>query len=65
MLIALRQWGEDWGHGSPNIVLADQRDGRRVQRIRVQAADGRDLKLSELMWIDRYSGKPLKNVRQD
>ena len=65
VLIALRQWGEDWGHGSPNIVLADQRDGRRVQRIRVQAADGRDLKLSELMWIDRYSGKPLKNVRQD
>ena len=65
VLIALRQWGEDWGHGSPDIVLADQRDGRRVQRIRVQAADGRNLKLSELMWIDRNSGKPLKSVRQD
>ena len=65
VLIALRQWGEDWGHGSPNIVLADQRDGLRVRRIRVQAADGRDLKLGELMWIDRHSGKPLKSVRQD
>jgi DNA-binding HxlR family transcriptional regulator len=65
VLIALRQWGEDWGHGSPDIVLADQRDGRRVRRIRVQAADGRDLKLSELIWIDRYSGRPLKSVRQD
>lgn len=65
VLIALRQWGEDWGHGSPDIVLADQRDGRRVRRIRVQAADGRDLKLSELIWIDRHSGRPLKSVRQD
>ena len=64
VLIALRQWGEDWGHGSPSIVLADSRDGLRVRRIRVQAADGRDLKLGELMWIDRQSGKPLKVVKQ-
>jgi len=60
VLIALRQWGQDWGHGKTDILLADKRDGIPVKRIRVQAADGRDLKLSELMWIDRLSGKPLK-----
>jgi DNA-binding HxlR family transcriptional regulator len=60
VLIALRQWGQDWGHGKTDILLADKRDGFPVKRIRVQAADGRDLKLSELMWIDRHSGKPLK-----
>lgn len=60
VLIALRQWGQDWGHGKTDILLADKRDGIPVKRICVQAADGRDLKLSELMWIDRLSGKPLK-----
>lgn len=62
VLIALRQWGQDWGHGKTEILLADKRDGRPVKRIRVQAADGRDLKLGELMWIDRRSGKPLKPI---
>ena len=61
VLIALRQWGQDWGHGKTDILLADKRDGIPVKRSRVQAADGRDLKLSELMWIDRHSGKPLKH----
>ena len=60
VLIALRQWGQDWGHGKDDILLADRRDGRPVKRIRVQAADGRDLKLGELMWVDSHSGRPLK-----
>jgi hypothetical protein len=62
VLIALRQWGQDWGHGKTDILLADKRDGIPVKRIRVQASDGRDLKLGELMWIDRHSGKPLKTT---
>ena len=53
MLIAVRQWGEDWGHGTPDIVLADTRDGRRIRRICVQAQDGRELKLGDLTWIER------------
>jgi DNA-binding HxlR family transcriptional regulator len=52
VVLALRQWGEDWGHGSPTIVLADRRDRKPVRKICVQAHDGRDLKLSELVWID-------------
>jgi DNA-binding HxlR family transcriptional regulator len=63
VVLALRQWGEDWGHGSQEIVLADQRDGRPIRRICVQADDGRELKLGYMMWIDRESGASLK--RQD
>jgi DNA-binding HxlR family transcriptional regulator len=53
VVLALRQWGEDWGQGSQEIVLADRRDGRPIRRICVQAEDGRELKLSDLMWIPR------------
>lgn len=52
-LLAIRQWGEEWGHGEPEIVLADVRDGRPVRKICVQAHDGRALKLSELTWVYR------------
>jgi DNA-binding HxlR family transcriptional regulator len=53
VLLAVRQWGEDWGHGSQDIVLADMRDGRPIRRICVQAQDGRELKLGDLKWIER------------
>ena len=53
VVLALRQWGEEWGHGSPKVVLADSRDGRPVRKICVQAHDGRELKLRDLRWIDR------------
>jgi DNA-binding HxlR family transcriptional regulator len=61
VVLALRPWGEDWGHGRQEIMLADQRDGRPVRRICVQAEDGRELKLDDLMWIDRASGSSLKH----
>jgi DNA-binding HxlR family transcriptional regulator len=56
VVLALRQWGEDWGHGCQDICLADKRDGKPVRRICVQAHDGRELKLNDMMWIDRVSG---------
>ncbi len=60
VVLALRQWGEDWGHGSQRIVLADQRDGSPIRRIAVQAADGRELKLADLMWVDKAGGASLR-----
>ena len=33
VVLALRQWGEEWGHGKPGVVLADRRDGKPVRRI--------------------------------
>jgi DNA-binding HxlR family transcriptional regulator len=53
VVLALRQWGEEWGYGKMNIVLADRRDGKPVRRICVQGHDGRPLMLGDLMWIDR------------
>lgn len=60
VVLALRQWGEDWGHGSMDIVLADRRDGRPIRRIAVHAADGRPLELEELMWVERGEARPGK-----
>lgn len=62
VVIALRQWGEDWGHGHQDIVLADQRDGRPVRPVRVLAEDGRELELGDLMWVDRSSGAALRRA---
>ena len=53
VVLALRQWGEDWGHGKADVVLADRRDGRPIRRLCVQAEDGRRLELDDLMWINR------------
>ena len=60
VVLALRQWGEDWGHGRQDIVLADSRDGQPVRRICVQAHDGRPLALHDLMWVDRTTGAELR-----
>ena len=53
VVIALRQWSEDWCNGPASIVLADAGDGKPIRRICVQAQDGRELKLDDLMWIER------------
>jgi DNA-binding HxlR family transcriptional regulator len=53
VVLALRQWGEEWGHGKARVVLADRRDGKPIRKICVQAADGREVGLEELMWITR------------
>lgn len=57
VVLALRQWGEEWGYGKMDIVLADRRDMKPVRKICVHAHDGRELKLGELTWIDRDSGE--------
>ena len=53
VVLALRQWGEDWGRGKASVVLVDRRDGLPIRRICVQAEDGRELSLEELRWAKR------------
>ena len=53
VILALRQWGEEWGYGRMDIVLADRRDGRPVRKMCVLAHDGRELKLGDLTWVER------------
>ncbi|MES2136545.1 MAG: helix-turn-helix domain-containing protein [Pseudomonadota bacterium] len=53
VVLAMRQWGEEWGYGTMKVRLADRRDRKPVRKICVLAHDGRELRLSDLTWIDR------------
>ena len=53
VVLALRQWAENWGHGRQEIVLVDRRDGRPIRQVRVLGEDGRELALHDLRWADR------------
>ena len=53
VVLAIRQWGEDWGYGEMEIVLADARTRRPVRKIRVLAEDGRELTLGDMTWVSR------------
>ena len=52
VMLALRQWGQEWGHGSKDRIVADRRDGKPISKICIQAHDGRELNLQDLMWVD-------------
>lgn len=53
VVLALRQWGEEWSNVRPSVVLADRRDGKPVRKICVLSEDGRELGMRDLTWIDR------------
>ena len=60
VVIALRQWGEEWGHGGKQATLVDRRDGRPLRRVSVISGDGRTLGVADLAWADlaRSAGQP-------
>src|SRR3954454_2440917 len=64
MVLALRQWGEQWGYGTMNIVLADNRDRKPVRRICVLSHDGRELELRDLTWVQRDSTGSLRSAAE-
>ena len=53
VVLALRQWGEQWGYGNLDVVLVDRRDCKPVRKISVHAHDGRELFLKDLVWVER------------
>lgn len=53
VMLSIRQWGEDWGMGEMQIILADLRNRRPIRRIKVFAEDGREVKLGDLTWLSR------------
>ncbi len=65
VILALRQWGEQWGYGKMKVVLADNRDRRPVRKICVLSHDGRELTLADLTWIEaaKASG-PLRTAAE-
>jgi DNA-binding HxlR family transcriptional regulator len=64
VVLALRQWGEKWGYGSMKVVLADSRDRRPVRKICVLSQDGRELKLSDLTWIEGEGAEALRTAAE-
>ena len=64
VVLALRQWGEEWGYGNMQVVLADRRDGRPVRKIGVLAQDGRELKLGDLTWVRRDESGLLRTAAE-
>jgi DNA-binding HxlR family transcriptional regulator len=50
-LVAMRQWGERWGDGTPcNTRLLDARDGLPIAEMAVRSADGRTLGMADMRW---------------
>ena len=64
VVLALRQWGEEWGYGSMRVVLADRRDGRPVRKLCVLSHDGRELKLGDLTWIERDTADSIRTAAE-
>lgn len=60
VVLALRQWGEQWGYGKMKVVLADTRDRKPVRKLCVLSHDGRELSLEDLTWIERESAGLLR-----
>ena len=59
VILALRQWGEEWGGTRPDVVLVDKKNGRPVRKICVLADDGRQLTdPDDLIWTSRVEATP-------
>jgi DNA-binding HxlR family transcriptional regulator len=64
VVLALRQWGEQWGYGSMKVVLADSRDRKPVRKICVLSHDGRELKLNDLTWVERETANTIRTAAE-
>jgi DNA-binding HxlR family transcriptional regulator len=64
VVLAMRQWGEEWGYGTMTVVLADRRDGKPVRKICVLSHDGRELTLGDLTWIEREATAALRTAAE-
>ena len=54
VILALRQWGEEWGGAPADVVLVDKKHGRPVKKICVVSEDGRTLSdPDDLIWASR------------
>lgn len=62
VVLALRQWGEDWGHGRQERLLVDQLSGQPIQRICVLGRDGRELSVRDLKWVSRAEADAARGV---
>ena len=60
VMIALRQWGERWGTGTPsNPVLVDEQDHQPILPVTIRSHDDRVLDHHDLCWMNVADIKPL------
>ena len=65
VMLALRQWGADWGHRRQELVLVDRYNQRPVRRICVLGEDGRELGMRDLKWVNRSDDDPARTTPRD
>jgi DNA-binding HxlR family transcriptional regulator len=53
VVLALRQWGEDWSSGPADVILVDKQHRRPVRKVCVLSEDGRKLSHEDLVWAER------------
>jgi DNA-binding HxlR family transcriptional regulator len=53
VVLALRQWSADWGHGRQERILVDRLTDQPVRRMRVLGQDGRELGIRDLKCIEQ------------
>lgn len=54
VVLALRQWGEDWSTGPADIMLVNRNTGSPVRKLCVQSEDGQVLnRHDDLVWVSR------------
>jgi DNA-binding HxlR family transcriptional regulator len=59
-MIALRQWGEQYGIGVPSSpILVDEKDEQPIRGVAILAHDGRELGLADLCWKHAHDVQPL------
>jgi len=64
-MIALRQWGEQWGSGVASTpVLVDQRDQQPIAPVTIRAHDDRILGPMDLCWMHAEAIQPLGASRE-
>lgn len=65
-MVALRQWGEQWGSGVPSTpVLVDQRDHQPIRPVTIRAHDDRVLGPQDLCWMHAEEIRPLGAIREE
>lgn len=54
VMLALRQWGEQWGNrcGAMAPPIVDRRDRQPIRKIAIMSHDGRELDLDDLTVLD-------------
>ena len=64
-MIALRQWGEEWGSGTLSTpILVDERDSQPIQPVTIRAHDDRILGAADLCWKHAEEIRPLGDTKQ-